>query len=353
MTDGGAGAAQTLDLSRLVPWLRAQTPKAGGTITAEKFPGGQSNPTYRLSVDGVPRFVLRKKPDGVILPSAHAVEREYRVTAALADTAVPVARPLALCEDTSIVGTPFFIMAYVEGRNFWNATLPDLEPTERRALHLEMVRVLGELHRLDPDAIGLGDYGRPGDYFARQTARWTKQYRATETAPIAPIEGLIDWLPANNPGLTETRVVHGDFRNDNLIFHPAEPRVLAVIDWELSTLGHPLADVAQHLLAWRLPAAGYRGLADADLAALGIPNEAEILAGYVAATGRGAIDPEHWRYALVFAAFRNACIRQGVYHRALAGNASSPQALEHGARAAQVADLGWRLAQGDAAAVLR
>ena len=346
-----AGAAP-LPLDRLGPWLRAHVPGADGAITAEKFPGGQSNPTYRISVDGAPRFVLRRKPDGVLLPSAHAVEREYRVTRALHGTAVPVAKPLAMCEDSSIVGTPFFVMEYLEGRNFWDATLPDLAPAERAAIYGAMADTLAALHSVDPVAVGLADYGRPGDYFARQTARWTRQYRATETRRIDAIERLIEWLPANNPGSDESRVVHGDFRNDNLIFAPDSARVLAVIDWELSTLGHPLADAAQFALTWRFTPGRYRGLAGLDLAALGIPDEAAFLARYAAASGAGALDPAHWRFALAFACFRNACIRQGVYKRALEGNASSVSAAEHGIRAGFVADLGWRLASGDDAAVL-
>lgn len=347
-----AGDVRTLDLTRLVPWLRGHVPGADGEVAAEKFAGGQSNPTYRLSVDGVPRFVLRRKPDGVLLASAHAVEREYRVTDALKDTDVPVARPLALCEDTSVVGTPFFVMRYVEGRNFWDATLPDQSPAERTAIYDAMNATLAALHRVDPVAVGLADYGRPGDYFARQIGRWTRQYRATETRRIDAVEQLIEWLPAHNPGWDESRIVHGDFRNDNVIFAPDRPQILAVLDWELSTLGHPLADVAQYAMTWRLPPGRYRGLAGLDLAALGIPEEAAFLESYARRAGRGAVDPAHWRFALAFACFRNACIRQGVYRRALDGNASSAQAAEHGARAGKVAELGWRLASGEDGAVL-
>ena len=350
MTD--AAKTGQLPLDRLGPWLRSRVPGANGTITAEKFPGGQSNPTYQLCVDGTPRFVLRRKPDGVLLPSAHAVEREYRVTRALHGTAVPVARPLALCEDSTIVGTPFFVMEYLEGHNFWDATLPGQKPAERGAIYGAMADTLAALHSVDPVEVGLADYGRPGDYFARQTARWTRQYRATETRHIEAVERLIEWLPANNPGSDASRVVHGDFRNDNLIFALDGPRVLAVIDWELSTLGHPLADVAQFALTWRFTPGRYRGLAGLDLAALGIPDEAAFLARYAAASGGRPVDPAHWRFALAFACFRNACIRQGVYKRALEGNASSGQAAEHGIRAGFVADLGWRLASGEDSAIL-
>jgi len=336
-----------LDTTRLAPWLRAHVPGAEGTITAEKFAGGQSNPTYLLSVDGTPRFVLRRKPDGVLLPSAHAVEREYRVTRALADSAVPVARPFALCEDAAIVGTPFFVMDYAAGRNFWDARLPGLSPAERGAVFDEMNRVLAALHAIEPEAVGLADFGRPGNYFARQTARWTKQYRATETGRIDAMERLIEWLPANDPGLEASRIVHGDYRNDNMIFAPDAPRIIAVLDWELSTLGHPLADLAQHVMAWRISADAYRGLSDADLPALGIPSEAEYLRLYGERSGSGPIDPDHWRYALAFALFRNAAIRQGVYRRAIEGNASSAMAAVHGARAGEIAALGQRIAEGE------
>ncbi|MFC4593107.1 phosphotransferase family protein [Sphingobium tyrosinilyticum] len=343
---------RTLDTTRLAPWLREHVPGAGGSITAEKFAGGQSNPTYLLSVDSAPRFVLRRKPDGVLLPSAHAIEREYRVTDALKDSAVPVAPPLALCEDSGIVGTPFFIMDYAQGRNFWDARLPDLVPVERAAIYDEMNRVLAALHAIDPADVGLAEYGKPGNYFARQVARWTRQYRATETQRIEAMEQLIDWLPTNDPGLEAIRIVHGDFRNDNMIFAPDEPRIIAVLDWELSTLGHPLADLAQHVMAWRVPREGYRGLSDADLPALGIPSEADYLRTYAERSGAGPIDPAHWRYALTLAMFRNAAIRQGVYHRAISGNASSEAAAVHGARAGEIAGLAWRIACGEEGACL-
>jgi aminoglycoside phosphotransferase (APT) family kinase protein len=341
-----------LDLTRLKPWLRARIGGLDGDIAARKFTGGQSNPTYAIEVDGVPRLVLRKKPPGVLLPSAHAVEREYRVTDALRDTPVPVARPLALCEDAEIVGTAFFVMEHVEGRNFWDARLPGMAPAERTAIYDEMNRVLAALHAVDPQAAGLSDFGKPGNYFARQVARWTRQYRATETRPIESMDRLIDWLATNDPGLEEGRVVHGDFRNDNMIFAPDAPRVLAVLDWELSTLGHPLADLAQHLMAWRVPAEGYRGLSDSNLPALGIPSEADYLDLYRRRAGRPPVDPAHWRYALAFAMFRNAGIRQGVYNRALEGNASSDAAAIHGARAGEIAALGWRIAAGEDSACL-
>ncbi|MET0268944.1 MAG: phosphotransferase family protein [Sphingomonas sp.] len=344
--------AFALDLDRLGAWLRAHVPDASGVLAAEKFAGGQSNPTYALSLDGAVRFVLRRKPPGALLPSAHAVEREYRVTAALRDGAVPVARPIALCEDAGVVGTPFFVMAHVPGRNFWDARLPGLNPPERAAIYDEMNRVLAALHRVDPAAAGLADYGRPGDYFARQAARWTRQYRATQTGAIPAMERLIDWLPANVPARGGSGIVHGDYRNDNLIFAADAPVIRAVIDWELSTLGDPLADLAQHVMAWRLPHAGYRGLADADRAALGIPDESRYVATYCDRAGMAPPSPAAWAYALAFALFRNAGIRQGVYRRALDGNASSDEAALHGARAAEIAALGWRIAGGEHDATL-
>jgi aminoglycoside phosphotransferase (APT) family kinase protein len=342
-----------LDMDAVGIWLRTNVLDADGEVSAEKFAGGQSNPTYAITIDGEIRFVLRKKPPGVLLPSAHAVEREYRVTNALKDTEVPVARPFALCEDPAVVGTPFFIMRYVAGRNFWNALLPDMTAAERAAVYGEMNRVLATLHQVDPVAVDLADYGRPGNYFARQVARWTKQYRATETRTIDAMEELIVWLEANNPGRTVSRIVHGDYRNDNIIFARDEAKILAIIDWELSTLGDPLADLAQHTLAWRLPAEGYRGLADADLHQLGIPEEADYVRQYWA-RGKTAPPPQsEWAYALAFASFRNASIRQGVYKRSLDGNASSAAAAIHGIRAGEIAKLGWRIARGEHDAMLR
>ncbi len=350
MTDGAD--PHRLDLDRLTPWLREHVPGSDGAITVEKFAGGQSNPTYAVGVDGVTRFVLRKKPPGVLLPSAHAVEREYRITRALADSDVPVARPLALCEDASVIGTPFFVMTYAAGRNFWDPTLPELSAPERSAIYGEMNRVIAAIHNVDPVAAGVDDFGPPGDYFARQAARWTKQYRASETQPIEAMEQLIAWLPANNPGRTARRIVHGDFRNDNMIFAPDAPRVLAVLDWELSTIGDPLADLAGHMMAWRLPPGDYRGLAGLDLASLGIPDEAHHLAFYAENTGGAMPDPGEWRYALALAFFRDAAIRQGIARRALDGNASHPRAKIFGARAPVIAGLAWRIAEGETDATL-
>jgi aminoglycoside phosphotransferase (APT) family kinase protein len=266
--------------------------------------------------------------------------------AALSNTAVPVPRMVALCMDAEVIGTPFFLMERVEGRSFWDMRLPGLAPAERAAIYDEMNRVIAALHALDPAAIGLADFGRQGGYFGRQIARWTAQYRATETNRIEAMEQLIAWLPAALPaGLDETRLVHGDFRIDNLIFHPVEPRVLAVIDWELSTLGHPLADLAYHLMSWRLAPAEFRGLAGENLSALGIPDESQYLAAYVARSAGAPVDAAHWAFAIVYNLFRVACIRQGIFTRALAGNASSEHAREAGSRARDMAELAWRMAR--------
>ena len=333
----------------LAAWLRSTLGESVSALSARKFPGGQSNPTYQLLQGEVPCWVLRKKPPGVLLPSAHAIEREYRAMSALAASAVPVPRMIALCEDASIVGTPFFLMEYVEGRNFREMRLPGLDPRERTAMYEDMNRVIAALHALDPRTVGLGDFGREGHYMARQITRWTRQYRATETRRLEAMERLIDWLPAHlppDPGANT--LVHGDFRIDNLIFHPREPRVVAVLDWELSTLGDPLADLAYHLMSWRLDPAEFRGLAGEALPALGIPGEAVYLARYLARRGLEPVEPAHWEFMIAFNLFRVACIRQGVLARALAGNASNDSALAAGRRAEDMAELGWRVASGHA-----
>ncbi|MGH8784478.1 MAG: phosphotransferase [Cupriavidus necator] len=312
-----------LDADRLGAFLRAELDVDPKALVVQQFKGGQSNPTYLLSA-GDRRYVLRKKPPGPLLPSAHAVEREFRVMRALAGTDVPVAEVFALCEDTEIIGTPFFIMAYVEGRIFWDPALPDARPEERRAIYAEMIRVLADLHKLDPVALGLADFGKPGNYFARQIDRWTRQYRASETEMIADMDALIDWLPGHIPDEPGYTLVHADFRLDNLIFHPAEPRVLAVLDWELSTVGHPLADLATHCGAWHLPST-YWGLADQPLQQLGIPAEQDYIAQYCRSASRPTI--AHWNFYMAFAMFRKTAINQGVVKRKLMGNVSSQAAL--------------------------
>ena len=306
--------------------MRANVAGFRGPITAEQFTGGQSNPTFRLTTPSG-RYVLRRKPMGALLKSAHAVDREYRVMH-------------ALCMDDGVIGSAFFVMDYVEGRLFWDPTLPGSPAAERTEIYRAMTDTLARLHRTDYAAIGLADFGRPGNYFARQIDRWTKQYRASETDPIPAMDALIEWLPANLPPGDETSIVHGDLRLDNTIFHPTEPRVLAVIDWELSTLGHPLGDFAYYLMAWRLEPGTFRGLVGADLARLGIPDEAATVAAYCARTGRAGI--AHLDYYLAYNMFRLAAILQGIAKRALDGTASSDNAVETGARARRVAEAGLR-----------
>jgi aminoglycoside phosphotransferase (APT) family kinase protein len=330
-----------IDLERLAAWLETRVAPLAGPLEAAQFKGGQSNPTYLLAA-GAQRYVLRRKPPGKLLPSAHAVDREYRVIRALAGTGVPVARALALCEDESVIGTAFYVMEYVGGRVFWDPRLPDLAVAERRAIHDEINRVIAALHGVDPGAVGLADYGRTGEYIARQVSRWSKQYQASETEKIEAMDNLIAWLPENIPAAEETRIVHGDYRIDNVIFHSVEPRILAVLDWELSTLGHPLADFAYHCMVWRIPPGVFRGLGGLDLAPLGIPTESEYVEAYCRRTGRAGIEPRDWEYYIVYNMFRIAAIVQGVMARALQGNASSAQALETGRAARPLAEMAWR-----------
>jgi len=335
-------STQTIDTDSLAAYLHGRLPGFTGDLVAEKFAGGQSNPTFRLR-SGDQSWVLRRKPPGDLLPSAHAVDREFRVLAALQDTEVPVARPQLLCEDDSVIGSMFYIMEFLDGRVFWDPKLPEVRtPDERAAMYDEMNRVLAALHRQDPEALGLGDFGRPGNYFERQVGRWTKQYRASETEHSPAMERLIEWLPANMPADDgQVSLVHGDFRLDNLMFHPTEPRIIAVLDWELSTLGHPLADLSYQVMAWQLPdAEGIRGLAGIDRAPLGLPSDAAYIESYCARTGRRAID--NWNFYLVFCFFRLAAILQGVKKRALIGNASSAEAAARGAMVEPLAELGLK-----------
>jgi aminoglycoside phosphotransferase (APT) family kinase protein len=328
------------DAERLAEWMREHVDGGIGTLEIAQFKGGQSNPTYLVTA-GVRRFALRRKPPGKLLPSAHAVDREYRVMAALAGTDVPVPKTYALCDDAEVIGTAFFLMDYVEGRVLWDPTLPELTPAQRTAHYREMNRVIAALHRVDPAAVGLADYGKPGNYLARQIDRWSRQYRASETERIEAMDRLIEWLPANVPPGEETSIVHGDYRIDNVVFHPGEPRILAVLDWELSTLGHPLADFAYHCMTWRMPEGAHaRGLVGVDFAALGIPTEREYVAMYCKATGRDRID--HFEYYVAYNMFRLAAILQGVMARALQGNAASAEALAAGRRTRAIAEEGWR-----------
>jgi aminoglycoside phosphotransferase (APT) family kinase protein len=332
------------DAARLCAYLREHLDPAIETLGVAQFKGGQSNPTYLLEAAGR-RFVLRRKPPGELLASAHAVEREFRVIRALEGTQVPVARVHLLCEDAAVIGTAFYVMDYVEGRVFWDPTLPGLTAAQRASIYDELNRVIAALHAVEPAAVGLQDYGRPGGYVERQVARWTKQYRAAETERIEAAERLIEWLPRHVPAEGLTRIVHGDYRIDNVIFHPSEPRILAVLDWELSTLGDPLVDFAYHCLCWRLPFDTLRGMGGVDLAPLGIPSEPQYLHAYLRRTGAREVSARDWTYYLVFNMFRLVGILQGVAARALQGNASSALALETGRRSRPLAEQAWALAQ--------
>jgi aminoglycoside phosphotransferase (APT) family kinase protein len=335
-------AQHAFDAASLAHWMQSHIEGFSGPIELRQFAGGQSNPTFLVqSADH--RYVLRRKPPGKLLPSAHAVEREYRVITALAKTEVPVAGAYALCEDPAVIGAAFYVMDYVEGRLFWDAALPEVAPAERGAIYQEMTRVIAALHSVDYAAVGLGDYGKPGRYIERQVARWTQQYRASETETIDAMERLIEWLPRHIPADEETCIVHGDFRLDNAIFHPREPRILAVLDWELSTLGHPLVDLAYLCTRYHLSAEQFRGLAGLDCAALRIPSEAECVADYCRRRGRAPVPPRDWTYYLAFNMFRLTGILQGVLARALQGNASSATALEAGRRARPLAEQAWAL----------
>ncbi|MFT4436032.1 phosphotransferase [Caballeronia sp. 15715] len=336
------------DVAALEGYLAQHIEGFAGPLDVSQFKGGQSNPTFLLSVPAK-RYVLRKKPSGVLLPSAHAVEREYRVIKALDGTDVPVARSRCLCEDASIIGTPFYVMDHVEGRILWNPTLPGFEPAVRAAMFDEMNRVVSALHRVDVNAVGLQGYGRPGGYIERQVGRWVTQYRAAVTEPIDAMDRLIEWLPQHLPPEEVTTVVHGDLRLDNMIFHPTEPRVVAVLDWELSTLGDPLSDLAYHMLTWYLTAEEFRGMAGDDLAALGIPDVEPYLARYCERTGRAEIDPARWNFYVVFNMFRLAAILQGIAKRAVEGNAANATARETGALARPIAEVAWQRAAATAA----
>lgn len=333
----------SLDVAALDRWLSTNLSGFSGPLTIEPIFGGQSNPTYILRTPTTV-YVLRKKPPGELLPSAHAIDREYRVMLALAHSHVPVPQQLLYCNDRSIIGTEFVVMQYLDGRVFRDPQLPGLTLGERKAIYDSMNKVLVALHAVDFAALGLADFGRPENYCARQTARWTKQYRASETHRIGAMEALIDWLPLHIPVDDRAALVHGDFRLENLIIDAEQPRVIGVVDWELSTLGHPFADLAHSCMLYHLPPSAFGGFVGADLGELGIPDEREFLAAYARRCQIGTI-PD-WRFYMAFALFRLAAIMQGVYARALRGNAPSPDSLERGAKAALCAECGWIVANG-------
>lgn len=321
----------TIDETALGAYLEAHWPGFRGPVKAEKFAGGQSNPTFLITHAGG-KAVLRKKPPGQLLKSAHAVDREYRVMKALGETDVPVPKMYVLCEDEAVIGTAFYVMEWIDGRIIWDPAIPEVDNDHRGAIYDAMNAALAALHAVDPARVGLADFGRPGNYFARQLTRWTEQYRASETETIADIDRVIAWLDKNlPPDDGRSSLVHGDYRIDNMIFAHGEPRLLAILDWELSTIGHPFADIAYQCMHWRLPHAGsFRGLAGIDRKAIGIPTEEDYVARYCARAGLAGIP--NWDFYLAFSLFRMAAILQGVLKRALSGNASNPE------RALQVRD---------------
>ncbi len=338
--------AMPFDTDALAAYLREHIAGFSGALQVERFKGGQSNPTYKLSAGGQ-HYVLRTKPAPAakLLLSAHAIDREFRVMDALAGTGFPVARQYALCVDESVIGRAFYVMEYIEGRVLWDQSLPGMTPAERSAIYDELNRVIAQLHGIDYKAIGLDDFGKPGNYFARQIERWTKQYKAAETQHIPAMEALIEWLPQNIPTGELTSIVHGDYRLDNVIFHPTEPRILAVLDWELSTLGHPLADFSYHCMSWHIAPGIFRGIAGLDLATLGIPDEDAYIARYSERTGI-AVDKKDFRFYLAYNMFRMTGILQGIMKRYRDGTAASEEALRNGEAARPMAELGWAFASG-------
>jgi len=344
--------AHSFDVAVLQAWLSQHMTGFAGPLSVEMFKGGQSNPTYKL-ITPSKSYVMRAKPGPVakLLPSAHAVEREYAVMQGLFGTSVPVAQMHVLCEDESVIGRAFYVMEFVQGRVLWDQTLPGMNNSERAAIYDEMNRVIAALHTVPFAERGLSNYGKPGNYFERQIGRWSKQYVASVTQPIDEMDKLIEWLPAHIPSsaldASKVSIVHGDYRLDNLMFHPSEPRVLAVLDWELSTIGHPLADFSYHCMAWHIPPGSFRGIGGVDVAALGIPTETDYIHRYCDRTGLAtpADLKNDWNFYLAYNMFRIAAILQGIAKRVEAGTASSAQAKASGAGARPMAELAWKFAQ--------
>ena len=345
-------STHTIDAAALSDWLAQHLAHFKGPVSVEKFAGGQSNPTYKLTASsGV--YVLRCKPGPVskLLPSAHAIEREFKVMRALAATPVPVPTMHVLCEDESVIGRAFYLMAFETGRVLWDQALPDLSRDDRSAIYWAMNQALCALHMVDINRVGLQDYGRPGNYFERQINRWSKQYTASVTTEIPAMDALMSWLPKNLPATaldpSLVSIVHGDYRLDNLIFHPTKNEILAILDWELSTIGHPLADFSYHCMSWHIEPGDFRGIGGLDLDALGIPAEAEYIAKYCETTG--FISPDQltadWPFYMAYNLFRLAAILQGIAKRVEAGTASSEQARRSAAGASPLAALGWKFAQ--------
>jgi aminoglycoside phosphotransferase (APT) family kinase protein len=339
--------AHRIDEAALARWLGEHVEGCrGGTARVQQFKGGQSNPTYWVGVEGGEggdiELVVRKKPPGDLLPSAHAVEREYRIMRALGDTGVPVPKTLGVCDDPRVIGTTFFVMRFVAGRIFWDPSLPELASNdERKTVYREFIDALAKLHMVDFAKVGLGDYGKVGGYIGRQVDRWSKQYEASRTSEVPAMEALMAWLRTNTPASDETTLIHGDYRIDNIMYGKDEPRALAIIDWELSTLGHPISDLSYACMSYHFNLPGRGGLAGVDVAALGIPNEQEMIDAYCSRTGHKVAD---WPYFMAFGIFRLAAIAQGVYKRSLQGNASSDNASGYGAAAMMLAELACGIA---------
>lgn len=335
-----------VDLDALSVYMHAHVPGFQGQLQIEQFKGGQSNPTFKLT-SGDQHYVLRTKPAPAakLLPSAHAIDREFRVMDALSKAGFPAARQYALCEDESVIGRAFYIMQFVDGRVLWDQSLPGMSKPDRAAHYDEMNRVIAQLHSLNYQAVGLDTFGKPGNYFQRQIDRWIRQYKAAETEAIPAMEHLIDWLPKHIPAGDVTTIVHGDYRLDNMIFHPTEPRILAVLDWELSTLGHPLADFSYHCMSWHIEPGLFRGIGGLDLVSLGIPSKDEYIARYSERTGI-EINKEDFRFYLAYNMFRMAGILQGIMKRYQDGTAASEQALKSGQAAKPMAIMGWDYASG-------
>ena len=330
-----------IDTAALSHYLKTHVDGFEGELTMEQFKGGQSNPTFKLTAGGR-NYVMRTKPGPTakLLPSAHAIEREYRVQDALSKAGFPAARMLTLCEDEAVIGRAFYIMEMVEGRVLWDQSLPDMSAGQRGAIYAEMNRVIARLHGIDYKAIGLETFGKPGNYLGRQIERWTRQYRMSETEKIAAMDNLMEWLPKNIPAGDETAIVHGDYRLDNMIFHATEPRVLAILDWELSTLGHPMADFSYHCMSWHIAPGQFRGIQGLDFAKVGVPTEEQYIEMYAANTAK-SVNTRDWGFYLAYNMFRMCGILQGIMKRYVDGTAASPQALDAGRRAKPMAEMGW------------
>jgi len=345
---GKAHAAAPFDPAPLARLLLAHGLIDYPVLSVERLTGGQSNPTYRIAC-GPRQYVLRTKPQGALVSSAHAIDREYRVMAALRDSDVPVPRVYLYSDDASIVGSPFYVMEFLQGRVMFDQSLPGMSPQQRADTYREMNRVIAALHRVDIDAAGLTDFGRHGGYIARQVRRWASQCRETGMDGNPALAALVEWLPQHVPDSDRTCLIHGDYRLDNLVFHPTEPRVIGVLDWELSTLGDPMADLAYHCMSWHIPAELWRGIGGLDLAALGVPDEETYLRWYGATNGTQSM--EHWDFYLAYNLFRLSAIMHGIAHRARQGNASSADAVETGRKAIPLAELGWQYARRHAKAI--